>query len=367
MQRKIFFALAVIAGVALVALAAGPFEEWQKSGHANKQLAIEEATVEHRGATAAHCGRCHAQQGFIAYLEQLQKGDPGLLKKPDGSAADVPYLTSLGLTEATVQPITCTACHRQDNFQLRVQNDTYILPAGFTAQGVGKGALCMTCHNTRNGRISWEATELKSYSAPHVSAQADVIMGKNSYFLNDTLDGASPHATFTGDACVTCHLKLGQEGHTFEPSKTVCASCHGPAMKIEFVQEPIEYLLEQLKGLIVQRALLVKEKIATVRAWDPVTDKYTDNVVVEGKQIINAELVEIHGQISFKFLLTDGKEVYSQLRDIKDAAGQAVYALSDPIVRAAWNYFLIESDGSFGVHNPSFARDVLLATLKALR
>jgi hypothetical protein len=366
MKHKVLLLAAVVL-VGVVALAAGPFEEWQKSGHADRQLAVEEATVEHRGTLAAHCARCHAKQGFIVYLQQLANGDTGWIKGPDGKNASVEYLRELGLTEETVEPITCTACHQEDNFQLRVQGDTPLLPAGFAAQGVGEGALCMTCHNTRNGRVSWDATEVGRYSAPHHSAQADVIMGKNVYFLDDTQDGASPHATFTEDSCVTCHLKLGQEGHAFEASEAVCASCHGPSLAIEFVQEPTEHLLAQLKDTIAQKALEVREQIASVNAWDPETDEFTETSI-DGSQITSLEeILSIHGQISFKFLLADGSEVYSELRDIKGATGEVVYALSDPIVRAAWNYLLIEFDGSSGVHNPGFARNVLLATLNALR
>ncbi|OGF56247.1 MAG: hypothetical protein A2Z21_02920 [Candidatus Fraserbacteria bacterium RBG_16_55_9] len=368
MPRKLWLMLSIVAMVGLVALAASPFDEWQKSKHSNRQLAIDEATFENRGATAAHCGRCHSQQGFVAWLPQLNAGNSGVLVKPDGSAADEAFLRGLGLEVAKVEPITCTACHREDNFQLRVQNDTALLPAGFAALGVGKGALCMTCHNTRNGRVKWDATELRSLSGPHEAAQADVIMGKSSYFFNDTTDNPSPHAVFTGDACVTCHLKLGEEGHAFQVSETVCANCHGPAMTAERVQEPTEHLLNQLLDQIALKALEVKDKIATVTSWDPATDGDTPNTAVDGTKITSvSEILTIHGQMSFKFNLEDGSAVYSQIRNIKDAQGQVVYALSDPIARAAWNYLLIEYDGSFGVHYPSFARDVLLTTTNALK
>ena len=47
--------------------------------------------------------------------------------------------------------------------------------------------------------------------------------------------------------------------------------------------------------------------------------------------------------------------------------GKPAIPTSDPIIRAVWNFFLIEGDGSFGIHNPRFARTVLLATLDALK
>lgn len=349
-------------------LQGNPFAEWSQSKHANRDRALEVATVEARGAGANHCGRCHSQQGFVAWLPQLFMGDSGVLKKPDGTPADVAYLTGLGLTRDLVQPITCTACHGA-GFALRVQNDTPMLPAGFDAVGVGKGALCMTCHNTRNGRIQWDAADAGRYTAPHQAAEADVLMGKNSFFVNDTVNGASAHALFTGDSCVTCHYTLGKEGHTFRPADDSCMSCHGPAMTKEFVQRPIEGLMAQLRTAIERRVLAVRERIAIVRAYDPATGRFTDNFALDGRQITNlADILSIGGQISFQFRLADGRDVYTQVGEIRVApGGDRVFATSDPVVRAGWNYLLIKHDGTKGVHNPSFTRQVLVSTINALR
>jgi hypothetical protein len=66
--------------------------------------------------------------------------------------------------------------------------------------------------------------------------------------------------------------------------------------------------------------------------------------------------------------LADGREIYARAGEIWDTpGGRRIFATSDPIIRACWNYLLIKYDGSLGVHNPSFARDVLTATLNALR
>jgi cytochrome c553 len=74
--------------------------QWQKSKHANRELAADDAaTWEMRKEATAHCARCHSEQGFKAWLPQLTKGDPGFLKKPDGSNADEAYIKGLGLTK----------------------------------------------------------------------------------------------------------------------------------------------------------------------------------------------------------------------------------------------------------------------------
>ncbi len=358
--------LAFVAGsVVLVKAQADQRAQWARSGHANRELARLEATVETRGATAAHCGRCHSEQGFLAWLPQLQKGNSGLITKPDGSPADVQFLTNLGLTRFSVRPITCTTCHQPD-YKLRVTASTSVLPAGFRAIGVGLGAQCMTCHNTRNGAIAWNQEDPKRYTAPHTAAQADVIMGKNAFFVSPAEATISPHASFIGDACVTCHVRFNKESHTFKASRDVCTRCHGADMNAGRVQSGIHTLLDEVEKAIASRVVAAKGKVATIRNWDPKTDQYADNFRVDPAQIVSVELAEIHGQEGLKFNLRSGAW-YSQLGDVKDAAGKPVFATSDPIVRAGWNWFLIEGDDSFGVHNPRFARTVLLSTLDALK
>src|SRR3990172_13059786 len=104
--------LLVVGGVAIGAKAASDKrQEWARSGHANRQRARLQATVENRGETAAHCGRCHSEEGFLAWLPQLAKGNPGLITQPDGSPATIPYLASLGLTKFSVRPQTCNTFH----------------------------------------------------------------------------------------------------------------------------------------------------------------------------------------------------------------------------------------------------------------
>src|SRR3989304_9914875 len=73
--------------------------EWKKSKHVNREFAVLDATWEGGKEAAAHCGRCHSEQGFMAWLPQLLKGDPSPFKKPDGSKADEAYIKSLGLTK----------------------------------------------------------------------------------------------------------------------------------------------------------------------------------------------------------------------------------------------------------------------------
>ena len=347
-------------------------QEWEQSAHNNgvmgaKTLSV--ATVEARAEGAAHCARCHSEQGFIAWLDQLKKGNPGNLVGPDGRPATVDHLKSLGLTRDQVKPITCKACHDEDG-DLRLANDTPMLPSGFRAVAVGNAALCIACHNSRNGRIAWSAEDPGRYTSPHASSQGDVLLGKNAFFVDDTKEWPNPHAFFSGSSCSTCHMSLAgtgeYSGHTFKTPENLCASCHGTKYAKEMVQENTEHLLSLVRIRVNARVLAVRDRIKTVRAYNPDTGQFTPNTPVKAP-VYRVDITSVAGQIAFKMTLTDGTVLYSQLGDIRDEKGQPIFTTKDPIVRASWNYLLLVNDRSKGVHNPTYTRAVLLATLNALQ
>ncbi len=381
----------------------GRYQQWAESGHANFDLSIEEATVENRGATAAHCGRCHSGQGFLAWIQQSDLNQ--YIQGANGNAT-VAELTALGLTIDRVQPQTCATCHEPHNVGTtsgdntdatgRIVDTTSILPAGFQAKEVGKGALCMTCHNTRNA-LHNIANPPGSYTAPHNSAQADVLMGENAYFV-DTPE-RSPHS-YVKDTCVTCHMEatppppeFSYEGtgtnHAFTASLAICADCHSASFNAQALQIGVadkldglaaamdSYLLARLPGGVTLKDYTVHTRAG--KSYDIKSDDFT----ISKSNVKSVEPTEIHGTTTFIFKLAapvdvtyspSGEpphtislgEVQVQLGDIA-SGNAAIIATTDPLVEAAWNYFLIESDSSQGVHNPGFVNDVLDASVAALR
>lgn len=370
-KRVAVIAVLALGGVAVLSQGQLVRRQWETSRHNNVQTSLTNATVETRQAGAAHCARCHSDQGFQAWLKQLAKGDPGNIKGPDGKDATVEYLTSLGLTKEKAQPVTCTTCHDEDG-DLRVINDTFMLPSGFAATGVGEGALCMTCHNTRNGRVTWNVEDKKSFGGPHHSSQADLILGKNFFFINDTGDNTSPHASFTGGSCTTCHMSLNEdESHTFAAPKNACAECHGPKITPDSVQRPTRHLMNLVRAGVQTKILAIKDQVKVIRFYDAQAGRYTDNYALDGKTIQSVTDIDTAGgQIIIKFKTTDGRELISPLGEFRDGpapAGKQLISTADPVVRAAWNFLMIKFDGSLGVHNPSFVRNTLLTTANALK
>jgi hypothetical protein len=383
----------------------GRFQQWQESPHSNYELTLEVGTVEARGATAGHCGRCHDGQGFLAWIQQ-----DDLTKRIQGANGDatVAELTALGLTNDLVHPQTCTTCHdpheqgttsgEPNTATVRIEDDTPLLPAGYAALGVGRGAICITCHNTRNGLHNDDVGPPTSYSAPHTAAQGDVLMGQNAYFV--AIGERSPHS-FIVDTCTTCHMELtpppaefsfsgAGTNHTFRPSLTICVQCHG-VFDGGTLQESAEAELERLAD-VMERYLLNRITVAgTVFLKDYTPhelggvsyDVKSGNSEVQASNIASVTVFEPHGQIGFIVRFATpvdftysppGEEPHTlslseaqvQLGDFTTDGTAKLVPADNPLVRAGWNYFLIEGDGSKGVHNPSFTFGAVDAARAAL-
>jgi hypothetical protein len=325
------------------------FQQWESSGHGNFELAVEEGT-------SANCAGCHSAQGFLVWLPRLQAGNP-LRSIPSGS---------ITWTSSTVQPQTCALCHdphaqgttsgEPNTATTRVEENTPKLPGGFTATGVGRGAICIVCHNSRNGGSGTNSFlhqdgdpvfgRLTSYAAPHASAQGDVLLGYNAYFVGSG-NYRSPHSIIT-DTCATCHMEvtpppallsynLAGTNHTFRASIQICSECHsvnvalGPMYQLK-VKASVEALKESIEAKIISR--------------------YT------GTPLQSVDLIESHGQPAVDAVFAgDGSRAEITLNTL---LGIRVADLgTDALAKAIWNLLLIENDKSFGIHNPDFTFAVL--------
>jgi mono/diheme cytochrome c family protein len=374
----------------------GRFYQWKESKHADYTLALEDATVEGRGATAGHCGRCHSAEGFLQWIKQ---GD--LTKRIQGASgnATVAELTAMGLTEANVHPQTCVTCHNPHHEgneltgrgDVRIKGDTAMLPAGFKANGVGMGAICMTCHNTRNG-LHNDSAPPTGYSAPHVAAQTDTLMGQNFYFVTPGQRGGH---SYVADTCVTCHMDLtappeeysyqgGGTNHTFEVDPNVCTNCHGN-FDGGSLQSVVTQDLDALASYLGNAAVTKLNSVGTLhlRAYDAATGLYSSssssssNLVLDtsGNAITAVSVSDVHGQVAFTLKLTSAITVTwsdssttstdtlaVQLGNVQDATDAPVYAKTGNMMKACWNYMMLEDDGSKGVHNPDLYMEVINVT-----
>ncbi len=354
------------------------FQQWQLSAHANYELAIDEAD-------SGSCSRCHTANGFLAWLPILLDDDP-----ETDPTADV----EVTWTADAAHPQTCVTCHDphaigsttgiDTNATVRISGDTPELIAGFTATGVGRGAICMTCHNSRRGlrnddTFSDTLASGDASRAPHGSSQTDVLMGENAYFVTVGTPGA--HAAVE-DACVNCHMEqtpppdllaynLGGTNHTFFARADICATCHGDSITADMTQGSFGTKSEELKGLIEGALLnLIAEQIDS----GSTVDLNGEAVIASTDEIAFLDFGEYHGRQAVTVNFADGTvvgPVAVNSVNVLDGDGAELGELydfaSDEMIKAGWNYNLGQNDRSMGVHNPSFVTAFLDAAIAALQ
>jgi hypothetical protein len=341
----------------------GRYQQWQLSKHADFPTAVAEGLD-------PTCAKCHSAQGFVQWQ------DTGF------STANL----NVTWTADEVQPQTCAACHdphdvgttssdKNTNAKVRITGTTPLLMGGFKATSVGTGAVCMTCHNGRRDlRDDSHFTVADATRAPHEGPQADVLMGQNLYFAKVGTRGLH---SMIQDSCVSCHMESTDPpaaialqnadgsyvgtNHAFAASNTICNKCHTNITK-ETVQAPVKAKMDTLK---VQMETAIKNLMVTqIRAGNSI-DLNGLKTIKNASDISGVELISSHGRQGVNVTLTGGPKVSDlSLATVKIVrpGGTAVelYSVADPAIpKAGWNYFMVLSDKSMGVHNPAFVNSAL--------
>jgi hypothetical protein len=358
------------------------FQQWQLSAHANCEVAIAEGD-------SGSCSRCHTGNGFLTWLPVLLGDEPG----------DPTDDITVTWTSDEVHPQTCVTCHdphaigtesgEPNNATVRISGDTPMLIAGFQATDVGRGAICMTCHNSRRG-LRNDSTFDDYYGtseaarAPHGSAQADVVMGENAYLVEVDAYlvevGIRGNHSLVTDSCTNCHMEQtpppddlsyngGGTNHTFYARTDICGNCHGPSINAEVIQATTHILLEDLADLVEQGLYdLIAEQIGL----GYVIDLNGETQITDPADILEIVFGEYRGRqsmtITFVGDVTMGPYRMSDVDVLQPddpnppiVLGQ-LYDFADPLlIKAGWNYGLIH-----GIHNPSYAFGVLVAGIEAL-
>ncbi|HEY4744755.1 MAG TPA: multiheme c-type cytochrome, partial [Desulfuromonadaceae bacterium] len=392
-------------------LGAGP-GKFSHGNHATYTFNADETT-----GALGNCQACHSAQGFAAWRKTLPNS-------PAYANTAVP-----GLTVSNAQPITCVACHDPHNEGDAdmveagnltkvgaTEGSTYVLPGGFQANGVGKGALCITCHNSRTGMITaapysstapgynlhedgttWAAFATPtSYSAPHEACQGDVLMGRNAYWLGadkyNSTSTRSKHSYIT-DTCVTCHMDLtdpspygaaGQKRHDFVATLDICNTCH-TAYSGEAVQTAFDAQLKIVKQAVGQAILRLK--------YNDSIPAGTTAVLVANRQ---GQIDVTTSGVTRRWFISTRANNDAFLTDpnnngalVQGCAGTATLAsctgylagvatptattlaltgsnvaisstgVNAVIAKALWNTVLVQDDASRGIHNPSFTANVM--------
>ena len=135
----------------------------------------------------------------------------------------------------------------------------------------------------------------------------------------------SPHMNVE-NTCVTCHLQ--EYNHSFAPSVSACVECHTDAedFNINGTEEEIEALMDELEAALLARGLLAEEELTP-----------------EDEYLVEAGLLHV-----------------GHPHPVPGEYPEAEAA-------ALWNWiFVALEDTSHGIHNPSYTRALLEASLEAL-
>lgn len=295
---------ATLSGEACATCHATEYAEWQGTGHADTAATPADLIAEWGSSS---CYGCHLTEGYLATWDATDYAAP---RFADGMA----------------HAVTCGACHdAHDNHttkMLRAQSTVSLPnPSGATITGWGKGLSCANCHRERRtpSQIDSHINGGNAHFGPHLSTQANMIAGVGSYKIpgQTYTDTTAQHSTsHFPNMCVDCHVvKTGTaphytgRGHTFEPSVTQCAGCHTGATSFDIggVQTEIHDLMDSLETLILR----------------------------------NTEL--------------------TSMEDVGDTSKSTLAER-----RAAWAWFFVENDGSFGIHNVNYARTLLTNSINSL-
>jgi hypothetical protein len=191
------------------------YVQWASSGHSQVHL-IDDGAVARR----TPCANCHTGEGFVNY-------------RVKGIANSIPEKS---------HGATCSTCHdphySPNPSQLRLAGD-FTFDTGDVFVSAGAGKTCMACHNSRVADLNKTVTT--SYRGAHYGTQGDMLAGINGYAFDMAFNKNSAHYAAVEDTCVHCHMaatppNAAMGGHTFamrdDANTTInvvnaCQECHG--------------------------------------------------------------------------------------------------------------------------------------------
>lgn len=340
-----------------------------------------------------YCARCHTNDGF---QEITSNGKFGV-------ANDIPAAAR----------INCSTCHKHSAFDFTGDTATYILrttnPVSLNyfnnakTQDFGKiNNLCSTCHQIRGvTSVNWtdasvtpnvvktfsqlpffpldnakEATTIKfqigqSFSV-HDGNQSNLFSGINGYeYAGKTYTRTWKHSD---NACTDCHMndydattKTG--GHTLIPNEAKCTACHGGVDKLTPIQTNIDAKRIELGEALVAKKIFKKTisssgavSYSAVQSHDffgvlfPTTASATTfGIALAGANTVNPTT----GLVTYANNVTIAVD--------KDFATRIGREWKYGELGAAYNYGYINSELSKGVHNPTYALQILQNSIDYLK
>ena len=283
------------------------YVQWEESAHSVP-------TSYPTGVGHEFCVKCHAGKAFVEVIET-------------GNASSL-----------EAQAFTCAVCHDPHDAtnpaQLRTVADV-TLANGVVITSGGTGKLCMRCHQAIHD-VDTYVTEYHDHFGPHHSPQADMLAGSGGVEYGEHIEN-SAHTTCVSNACITCHM-ASTPADTLSGANKVGE--HSFAMKWDY--DTPENSSDDVENLNACTGSGCHSDLTTFNC--PARDDYDGDSIVEGVQD------EIQGLLNKLGTLLPPV-------GIPDVVVNPSYT-SDQL-KAAYNYFFVKNDGSFGIHNTNYAVQLL--------
>lgn len=316
----IFVIIAMLAAVVVTGCQPADTDNGEENGEENGEAAVDPSPLIEAWAESTHsvpvasvavrdvCAACHDGRAFAQDVESVAE-----FEAPFG-----PYVVATD----------CRACHTGQGAAL-LESGQAEIPSADGPVEAGKGALCMACHNQEE--VADINNEERSY--PHYGPNADVLNATGGILDGLTVLSTDDHRDID-DTCVACHMADDEgAGHSFAPSEEECAGCHDDFDSIEGLEAAGDYDGDGSPEAFVTEVEGLMEALETA---------------------VN----ETAGSTEFR---TSRGEIFFISDDTTMTAGIPTEAY-----QGAYNWVLIDHDGSRGIHNPYFTVTLLQETIRQM-
>jgi hypothetical protein len=342
-----------------------------------------------------YCARCHTSEGFIEITDNGK------------------FVVSNDIANAT--RINCATCHKHSGFDFVGDTAVYTLRTTTPvvleyfkndptkANDFGKiNNLCATCHQIR-GATSVSYTDatvtpnvVKTFSqlpffpldntketttvkfqvgqsfAVHDGNQSNLFAGINAYeYVGKTYTKTWKHSTFS---CTDCHMnaydattKTG--GHSLIPNTAKCTACHGGTDKLTPIQTSIDAKIIELAEALTAKKIFKKTTNSNgVASYSAVPSHDFYGVLFPTTASTTTYATALAGANTVS--PTTGLVTYANNVTIavdKDFASRIGREWKYGELGAAYNYGYINSELSRGIHNPTYALQVLQNSIDYLK
>jgi predicted CXXCH cytochrome family protein len=283
---------------------------WDASGHARSTAEGDELEYMNRSG----CAQCHTAQGFV---EQTIKGLPE------------PIVPSGSKLYPETQPVTCAACHDPHSPKNTMQ-----------LRRASVGDACTACHTTR-----------VSSRGLHHSHQGSMFLGVES----ESYNGQTGVGNWSGWELPGYLYENG--GHS--EIESACVECHmAKTPTYDPTYATPDTLLNRLGG----------HTFAAIWDKDTPDDESDDIVNPVGCR-------DCHGEVSLDFVRISQENIKKLLdtlasylpKDTSNVPLVPARVATQPGKAAAYNYWFVSYDGSFGVHNHTYAKQLLESSIEQMK